>query len=613
MSRAAAESGTTARPIGMPLDPKPGQARRSRAARLFAALRPGSLPGPVFEKEIRVSGRRVGVYWVRGLSAMGLFGLAGLVYVAAFDSWGGSAASLQNLQTLAPAVMIAIMWFQFIMLTLVATASAAPLICDEKRSGTLAALLTTPLTSWQILMGKSGAMLANLLVLALVPMPLLLAARMFGGIPTRVVVASAVLTLASALLGAMLGLFHSAKSGRATGAAAKAIVSWSVLQFGIPLAILMANVWFSIRIPEVWYASTSGPIALFSVQWLLMDGPGPFASMADQLWITSSLWMLALAALFFVGASLRLRGVMSEGAASSAPEAASSKSKRGLVHQALISREVSDHPVAWREIRQRAFRSRLGGWMVLLGLPVAAVLLAMFGYIDGEGYFYVSVVVLTLATALLAAIGAASGLAGERESRTLEVLLATPLTARAIIFGKVLGTARRLMLLPIVASVVIGVVGVLSGECNPVIMIHLLLIYTGVVLAALGSGMLFSVLCGRTVVAMALNLGVWVAVWALIPILLLILLSISFGSGSETLMSMIAITNPLAAAMVAVNGGVDWPDSFRESYEVFNLGRVGVVAYTLFTLVFGLVYAAIGLFFMNVAATILAERTGRRK
>jgi len=597
----------------MPLDPKPGQARRSRAARLFAALRPGSLPGPVFEKEIRVSGRRVGVYWVRGLSAMGLFGLAGLVYVAAFDSWGGSAASLQNLQTLAPAVMIAIMWFQFIMLTLVATASAAPLICDEKRSGTLAALLTTPLTSWQILMGKSGAMLANLLVLALVPMPLLLAARMFGGIPTRVVVASAVLTLASALLGAMLGLFHSAKSGRATGAAAKAIVSWSVLQFGIPLAILMANVWFSIRIPEVWYASTSGPIALFSVQWLLMDGPGPFASMADQLWITSSLWMLALAALFFVGASLRLRGVMSEGAASSAPEAASSKSKGGLVHQALISREVSDHPVAWREIRQRAFRSRLGGWMVLLGLPVAAVLLAMFGYIDGEGYFYVSVVVLTLATALLAAIGAASGLAGERESRTLEVLLATPLTARAIIFGKVLGTARRLMLLPIVASVVIGVVGVLSGECNPVIMIHLLLIYTGVVLAALGSGMLFSVLCGRTVVAMALNLGVWVAVWALIPILLLILLSISFGSGSETLMSMIAITNPLAAAMVAVNGGVDWPDSFRESYEVFNLGRVGVVAYTFFTLVFGLVYAAIGLFFMNVAATILAERTGRRK
>ncbi len=593
--------------------PKPGRPQRSRAARLFASLRPGSLPGPVFEKEIRVSGRRAGVYWVRGLSALGLFGLAGLVYLATFESWGGSAASLQNLQTVAPAVMIAIMWFQFIVLTLVAMASAAPLICDEKRSGTLAALLTTPLTSWQILMGKSGAMLANLGVLALVPMPLLLAARMFGGIPTRIVVASAVLTLSSAMLGAMLGLFHSAKSRRATGAAAKAIVTWALLQFGVPLAMLLANSWFSIRINEVWYARSSGPIALFSVQWLLMGGPGPFASLADELWITSSLWMLALAGLFFVGASLRLRGVMSGDSASSAPETAPSKRRRGSVHAAIVSREVSDHPVAWREIRQRAFRSRLGAGLVLLGLPGLAVLIALYGLIDSDGYFYVSIVVLTFATALLSSIGAASGLAGEKESRTLDVLLATPLTARAIIFGKVLGTARRVMLLPVIASVTIGVVGVLSGECNPILTIHLLMIYTGVVLAASGTGVLFSVVCGRTVLAMALNLATWVSVWALIPILLMILLSISGGPGTESILSVIALTNPLAVAMLAANSAVDWPGAFTESYEIFNLGRVGIVGYTVSMLVFGAVYAAIGLFFMTVAATILAERTGRRK
>ena len=78
-------------------------------------------------------------------------------------------------------------------------------------------------------------------------------------------------------------------------------------------------------------------------------------------------------------------------------------------------------------------------------------------------------------------------------------------------------------------------------------------------------------------------------------------------------MSVIAITNPLAVAMLAANGAVDWPDAFNESYEIFNLGRVGIVGYTVFVLVFGAVYGAIGLFFMTVAATILAERTGRRK
>ncbi len=590
-----------------------------RMAGLLRSLRPGAIPGPVFEKEIRVSGRRAGIYWIRGLSALGLFGLAGVVYLAAFDSWGGSAASLQNLQSVAPAVMIAIMWFQFLVMTLVAAASASPMICDEKRSGTLGALLTTPLTATQILLGKAGAMLANLLVLAMVPLPLLLAARMFGAIPTSIVVASASLTLASAMLGAMLGLYHSAASGRATGAAGKAVATWAFLQFAFPLFMLAVNAYSPLRIPDVWAARTSGPIALFAVQWLLIGGPGPFVSMADELWISATVWMLALAAIYFFAAAIRLRRAMSSDGdpsprpAAGAPGQPGPSPSRWRASPRAGSREVSDHPVAWREVRQRTFRKRWSVWLTLVLLPLGGLLLAAMGFVDGDGYFYTGAVALTLATMLLAAIGSASGLAGEKESRTLDVLLATPLSARDIIVGKVLGSARRVMLLPLVATVLIGLVGILSGRCSPIVGLHLLVMYAGVVVAACGTGMVFSVVCGRTAVAMALNLGLWLAAWALVPILLLILLSIGSGPGAESIMSLIALTNPLAMSIVAVNGAVDGSGFIGGRYELFSFGDVGLIGFSIVATLYGLAYGTIGLFAMALASSLLAERTGRRQ
>ncbi len=588
----------------------------ARLARLF---RPGAFPGPVFTKEIRVSGRRAGIYWIRGLSALALFGLSGLVYLATFESWGGSAASLQNLQTVAPAVTIAIMWFQFIVMTLVAAASAAPMICDEKRSGSLAALLTTPLTAPQILLGKVGAMLANLVVLGMIPLPLLLAARMFGGTPAEVIAAAASLTFSSALLGAMLGLYHSAGSSRATGAAGKAMAAWALLQFGVPLLILTINSYTFIRIPDAWAARTSGPIALVAVQWLLIGGPGPFAAAASELWISATLWMLALSVILFVGASIRLRRVMSDDASpASAPATQTTPLAPGQTPAAkappprALSREVSDNPVVWREVRQRSFRGRVSRWLLLVIVPVGAVLLAAMGFVDSDAYFFTGVAALSLATMLLAAIGAASGLTGEKESRTLDVLLATPLSARDIILGKVLGAARRVMLLPLIASIAIGLIGLISGRASPLLTVHLLLMYTGVVLAASGTGMVFSVLCGRTAVAMALNLGLCLSAWAFLPVLIIILLAISSGPGAESVMSVVGLTNPVAMPMLAANGAVDSDGFLAGRYELFNFGDVGPIGFTVVSFFFGLGYATIGLFAMALASSLLAERSGRR-
>ncbi len=133
--------------------------------RIGEALRPSSIianiPGPIFHKEVWVAGRRAGPYWIRCLYAAGLLGLVALVFAAARSNFSGnsSAQRLQQLQQIAPAVTLAIVWFQQIALCIAAIILAAPAICDEQRAGTLGALLTTPLRAWQIVLGKLASLL----------------------------------------------------------------------------------------------------------------------------------------------------------------------------------------------------------------------------------------------------------------------------------------------------------------------------------------------------------------------------------------------------------------------------------------------------------------------
>jgi ABC-type transport system involved in multi-copper enzyme maturation permease subunit len=654
-------------PVPLPNPEGPGANRgsgRSWLARALVAVSPGAIPGPVFEKEIRVSGRRAGVYWIRGLCALLLFSISALVYVTVFSvSDTDSAASLQQLQTIAPALVIAIIWFQFIALTLVATASASPMICDEKRSGTLAALLTTPLTAIQILMGKVAAMLANLLVLGLIPLPLLLAARIFGGTPVSVIVASSSLTLASALLGAMIGLHASACSARASTAAVRALVTWGILQFGPALAIWALVDGANLSISPEWIARSSAVMGLFAAQWILYGGIGPFANLAHELWIIATVVTLVQATVFFLLGVRRLRRVMSEDGSAAAPakkgahrrtphplpgesgtaapttapimQSAAATAMPGTPRPPALpvlpqssavdgeivtrsgSREVSDQPVAWRELRQPMFKSTSVMLVVMVVLPLIALVAAAFKGVDGIGYLFTGSLVAALYVLCAGCLSTASGLSGERESRTLDVLLASPLSAREIVAGKVLGTLRRSLAVPLMVSVVLGLMGPLSFEWSPVAGLHLFLILVSMVVATAGSGIVLSLICKRTAVAMAMNLGLWLAVWGAIPIMLAILLAISDGRATESIASLIGLTNPFAMITVSGAGAREWNTSsgylVDETYDLFSFGALDVMGYTLVVLVFAAFYVGVGVFLMAVASTILAERTGRRR
>jgi hypothetical protein len=54
--------------------------RRARVRRACQINPVSLLFGPIFDKEMRVQGRRVSTYWVRALYASGLLGLVAFVY-----------------------------------------------------------------------------------------------------------------------------------------------------------------------------------------------------------------------------------------------------------------------------------------------------------------------------------------------------------------------------------------------------------------------------------------------------------------------------------------------------------------------------------------------------
>ncbi|MFZ4576395.1 MAG: ABC transporter permease, partial [Phycisphaerales bacterium] len=223
--------------------------RRSWARRVLAGLNPveivRGIPGAVFHKEIAVSGRRVSTYVTRGLFVAAPLGFAALVTSAGINSMGGAqegpAARLQQFQSVAPGVTMTISWCAFIGLTLVAVSRGGSSIADERRMGTLGALMTTPLRAWQIVLGKTLSILVEIIILGLATAPLLLAVRAFGGVSGVMIVQLTALTLARAALACIASIFWSVSFRKSGNAMISGLLLLVLIEIGPPLLGLLVD------------------------------------------------------------------------------------------------------------------------------------------------------------------------------------------------------------------------------------------------------------------------------------------------------------------------------------------------------------------------------------
>lgn len=548
----------------------------------------GLRPLAVFQKEVRSSGRRRITYWARGLYALAFSAFIGLVLVINLTErqWQEPADRIEQMQQMAPVIAVTVMWFQFFGLLLATPLLLGPALCDERRSRTLPALLTTPLTSGQIVAGKLAAALVQLLILALIPLPLLLGMRVFGGLDVQAVIAGVLVTLASAVLAGSWALFASLNARGGISAAMVAWVAMAGLHGVLPIILFAMNSWIArtigFSIPQWAFAMFSPPWAMGTVSTQVV---GVTSSSSVLLWrlVGSSVGgSLAVSAclLFITAASLRSVSAATGGevralkadapseadqapdtdpaAEPSDPTAKPRARKVRRLPASGRSRVVGERPVLWREVRRPIFRSRLIMLVIAIAAVVIISLIAITKAYEQPEFHQILATAGALVFAGLASIATTATISTERESRTLQVLLTAPLSSSSIIWGKFVGGLSRLWPLPAALAADLFILGTLGGCATviPGVLYFGHIISTAVFLCAMG--VLWSVLIRKSVLAGVAGLLFAASIWIIIPVLSTIFSDMVSDQSGEDVISILFSGNPVA---LAISSGLATPSS----------------------------------------------------
>lgn len=621
-----------------------------------------NLRNPILQKEIYVAGRKRSTYVLRCVLLLILLAVVSLSYLPMMIEMGSNATGLrfmQRVQELAPVMTLVIVWFEYVTLLLIGPILVGGSLCDERRSGTLGALMTTPLTAFQIASGKLIASLSQMVILILLALPIILALRIFGGVSVDTVLGMACVIISSAILASTLSMFYSAKAPRGFNAAVSGIFTTAVLHGGVSLLfvwlgfknILPASVLTQNQAGAIAVACC-GPAVLGMSSAELM-GESPLASMgyrALEVCLYNSLYSIILSVLAFVAVVFRLRKVMlmdagsavtlmtrkqkrkakaADQRASAAAQSPSLTPDAATPQPAAVStqdvqlveqdsREVGDRPVLWRELAQPAFRTRLRFIFTLV--VIGGLLLWLNAEMDhesdrrGANYFVNG---FGMVLSLIVGLGAtAHAFTQERESRTLDVLLTTPLTAREIVWGKFMGALRRQWFLPTVVLVHLLLSGVLAAGVHIVAVFHVgaIFLVTLAFLSAVGVWMsaISKKTTGAGVRTALIAMGFWVLPFLLVLISVAIFEAVGSYISDDTLIGIAAIINPVYLAIVAVGRDSSW-NGYSTSYELPRFfGSVGIPGFTLLIALYVAAYGLLAALALYRARVVLGRETNRR-
>jgi ABC-type transport system involved in multi-copper enzyme maturation permease subunit len=429
--------------------------------------------GPIFSKELRVTARRKRTYLLRFI----YLGLLLLVLLAAFAPQRmpeSAVARANRLAELGYNFFIAFAWFTLMAMVLAGPVLTSTAISAERLHNTLGVLLMTPISAWQIVAGKLFSRVLIALTLIGLSLPVLAVVRLMGGVEIAQMLAVLALCVATLLFTASVGLLFSILLRRAY-----AVILLSYALFFLVWGIIPTLAFWGIALLS---SSTGAGPNLGALQWAvkLISQFNPFTAMMQAVfgqsaggvlalapWKWSAIWQLVLAMITLIVCARLVRRVAAregetpaaqriqilppqfnqrpdapEAAGAGALPAATSTSKK---HR---RRDVSDNPVLWRELGRPLLSRPWQRWLSLILLTgilgVSYILIAVGEQLD-EPYVqlpfaWIFCMIMTALTCVLSA----TAIAQEKESDTWTLLLATAVTPRQIIAGKVLGLLRRL-------------------------------------------------------------------------------------------------------------------------------------------------------------------------
>lgn len=322
---------------------------------------PTWLTGPIFGKELLVTSRRKRYYLLRSLyvAALSIFivmAWAGGVYM---PSPGPAVLKTALITEVGRTVVVTIIWFQFVTAQIIATVSLAGAISDEIYYKTLLVLLiTTPITSLQIVLGKLSSRLLHTFLLLAISLPLLAIVRVFGGIPWDYVIQSLAITITATLFIASLSLLFSIYSKKANETIVKTITICFLLYWILPGAFMLLATKYSWPLnTEIILYYLNPWMALTLATSKVMD---PRAAAMTFYYLPHCAVMLSASAfLLFIAvvsvrraATRRLAGRASVFTAIKERMAAKRKKTTKIIPERHGKiRFVKGHPIIWKEMR----------------------------------------------------------------------------------------------------------------------------------------------------------------------------------------------------------------------------------------------------------------------
>jgi len=518
------------------------------------------LTGPIFDKEMRVSSRRRRNYVLRFLY-IGLFTLLLALIWAESMPYGSSSAYQSSRMAQAGQLIVSfVLWFEFIAVQAIAIVMLSTSISDEITHRTLGVLMTTPIGSFQIVVGKLLSKLLQLALLLAISLPLLAVVRVFGGVPWDFLACGLCVTLTTALFVGSLSLLFSIFTRRAYS-----VIVMTIVMLGLLFALLPLLVAFLAYYPNDPSAaflrglSYVNPYAVLFAATISLQG-GPTMGMAE--WPTHCGVMLGASGLLLMLAmglvrKAALRQAMGQtglwsGRGSRKPEKSMAEGR---------VRRVVGPPVLWKECRIPLLGKRRV-MNVIAGLAVIGLLVATYVLCGREGLLnepevHVMYLIVFFAVGILfTTVLPATCIAVEKESQCWTLLLTTSIGEWEILASKFGGVLRRCA----PAWVLLfghAAVFVMTGAIHPMAILQLGSIVAWVVVFLSCTGLYFSSRFKHTTTAVIANMGLAATLWAIVPLILGIIMEISNMNGGlvEPSLDMNPFVQVIVVAMATTPGG----------------------------------------------------------
>lgn len=569
------------------------------------------LTGPIFDKELRVSSRRRRNYVLRFVYLASLTIFLTLVWIQEVRYSGSSVYRISRMARTGQTIIVFIVWFQFCVTQIIAVIMLSTSISDEIYNRTLGMLMTTPINSFQIVMGKLFSKLFQLILLLAISLPLLAIVRVFGGVPWAYVVSSLCITLSTVIFVGSLSLFFSIFSRRAYVVIIMTTLTLTVLFMLLPF--LLAMTWHSLDLRTIISEKTlfavifqPNPYVNMFYNTMRMVEPRSVAGAPFIIYWTVHCGMMLAVSVIIISLSIiivrkvALRQAIGQLDVSFRKRRSQKNDLQDSVDQQEFTtspKRVIGPPVIWKELRSPMFRRHKIATIIVAFISLILLLItyALFAdedmLNDEETHMLYATVFLGLGM-LFTIVLPATSITSEKESRSWPLLLATTLVDRQILFGKFVGVLRRCM--PI-WSLLFGHVIIfnLIGFIHPVAIIQIGILVTWVVVFLSCSGLYFSSRFKHTTTAVIMNFILAAAIWAILPLLMAIIVEII--EDGHDLVEAYMDTNPFIHAIVIMDATAKGSSISR--YDWIEVGCENVLLATSWMLACMAGYVVLGLVF----------------